>query len=233
MTNLGDYIGCLLAEISTARMHADMESLRIADLYSGDPLLRHFPVPRFRLPNLTVDSPIAVIGTDPVKDTRDFRGRIDFRAMEKDFKGIFLSTLKDCGIGMKKDFEKKLAKDVLIPFFEKRRSEYLSKSLMETIDGITEASTEVVRAEEKAQGEGHKDDRLKKFSGLLGERLYEEFIGKWQPPPRIRVSAETAELRELGDPGLLTKIRLTVSEDALEWTSIRTEKKTEHRLIPE
>ncbi len=43
MPNLGDYLGQLLSEITLARMHADLESIRIAELYAAHPLLRTFP----------------------------------------------------------------------------------------------------------------------------------------------------------------------------------------------
>src|SRR2546425_6475217 len=60
MPALGEYLGTLLAEITSARLQADLESARIAQLYASHPLLQHMPVPRFRLPNVVLDLPVAV-----------------------------------------------------------------------------------------------------------------------------------------------------------------------------
>jgi hypothetical protein len=60
MPNLGDVIGAMLADVARARVRADQEAIRIAEIYSRDPLLKHFSVPRFRLPDLVIDLPVLV-----------------------------------------------------------------------------------------------------------------------------------------------------------------------------
>ena len=63
MPFLGDYIGHIISEITRARLHADLEALRVADYYAKEPLLRHFPVPRFRLPSVKLEVPVAPVST--------------------------------------------------------------------------------------------------------------------------------------------------------------------------
>src|SRR5438132_458461 len=65
MPALGEYLGTLLAEITSARLQADLEAARIAQLYASHPLLQHMPVPRFRLPSVSLDLPVAVEKIDP------------------------------------------------------------------------------------------------------------------------------------------------------------------------
>ena len=60
MPALSEYLGALLAEVINARLQADLESARIAQLYASHPLLQHMPIPRFRLPNVSLDLPVAV-----------------------------------------------------------------------------------------------------------------------------------------------------------------------------
>ena len=60
MPYLGDLVGQLLAEIAIARVHVDLESIRVAELYASDEFLKHFPVPRFRVPTVTMDLPVAI-----------------------------------------------------------------------------------------------------------------------------------------------------------------------------
>src|SRR4051812_27940222 len=60
MPTLGMFIGALLTDSVQARVRADMESLKIAEAYSRHDLLKHMPVPRFRLPDITIDFPVIV-----------------------------------------------------------------------------------------------------------------------------------------------------------------------------
>lgn len=62
MADLSDFLGHILEEITRARVSADAEAVRTAKKYAADPdgLLRHFPVPRLRLPNLEITAPMIV-----------------------------------------------------------------------------------------------------------------------------------------------------------------------------
>ena len=63
MSELSETLGHLLCEITRARMAADRESVRIARQYAEDDggLLRHFPVPRMRMPQLELTLPVVVV----------------------------------------------------------------------------------------------------------------------------------------------------------------------------
>ena len=65
MPYLGDYLGHLISEVTMARMQADVEAVRIAELYASHPLLRTMPVPRFRLPEVQVDIPVVINELEP------------------------------------------------------------------------------------------------------------------------------------------------------------------------
>ncbi len=60
MPNLGDYLGQLLSELSIARMQADLETVRLAELYAMHPLLRTMPVPHMRLPDVDLEIPVLI-----------------------------------------------------------------------------------------------------------------------------------------------------------------------------
>lgn len=60
---LSDYLGHLLSSVAKARMQADLETLRIAEQYHSHPLLKHFPVPRVRLPKVELSIPVIMVGT--------------------------------------------------------------------------------------------------------------------------------------------------------------------------
>jgi hypothetical protein len=62
MADLSEYLGHLLCEVTRARVMADQEAVRVARAYASDGggLLRYFPVPRVRLPELEITVPVAV-----------------------------------------------------------------------------------------------------------------------------------------------------------------------------
>lgn len=60
---LADYTGHLLLEVIKARQMADDYSRRVALSYAEDPVLRHFPAPRFKLPKVELTIPVLVSGT--------------------------------------------------------------------------------------------------------------------------------------------------------------------------
>src|SRR3954464_7628945 len=76
MPYLGDYLGHLLSEITTARVQADLESVRIADLYASHTLFKHMAVPRFRLPNVTIDAPVVITRMEEAPAGQPVRGGI-------------------------------------------------------------------------------------------------------------------------------------------------------------
>jgi hypothetical protein len=71
MPRLGDVIGSMLSDVARARVRSDIEAVRIAEAYSGDPLLKHLSVPRFRLPDLVVDLPVLVARFDDAASDLD------------------------------------------------------------------------------------------------------------------------------------------------------------------
>src|SRR6267154_326622 len=69
MPKLGDFIGALLSDAVQARVRADIEALKVAEAYSGHDLLKYLPVPRFRLPDITVDFPVIVSSLEGASST--------------------------------------------------------------------------------------------------------------------------------------------------------------------
>lgn len=60
MPRLNEILGAIIADITSARQLADQRTLQLAKQYQSDPLLRHMPVPRLRLPEVTVDLPVVI-----------------------------------------------------------------------------------------------------------------------------------------------------------------------------
>ena len=61
--SLSDYLGHLLSSVAKARVQSDLETIQIAEQYQNHPLLKHFPVPRVRLPKVELTVPVIMVGT--------------------------------------------------------------------------------------------------------------------------------------------------------------------------
>jgi hypothetical protein len=59
---MSDYVGFIFSEITRARVIADAESRRIAEIYSTDEILKEFSVPRFKIPEMNLGIPVIVSG---------------------------------------------------------------------------------------------------------------------------------------------------------------------------
>jgi hypothetical protein len=65
MADLSDFLGHILEELTRARVQADLETIRTAKLYAGDDqgLMKNFPIPRMRLPNIEITLPVVIDDT--------------------------------------------------------------------------------------------------------------------------------------------------------------------------
>jgi hypothetical protein len=74
MPEFSDFLGHILEEITRARAQADYAAITVAKMYSSDTdgLLKHFPVPRMRLPNIEITAPVIIVDVpDGHVDTTD------------------------------------------------------------------------------------------------------------------------------------------------------------------
>jgi hypothetical protein len=60
--SLGDYTGYIFIEMVRAREIADRYSRELAGQYAADPVLKHFSVPRFKVPKMNLTIPILISG---------------------------------------------------------------------------------------------------------------------------------------------------------------------------
>lgn len=57
-----------MAEAAVARLHADLQVLRVSEIYRSSPGLEEMPLPRFRLPDVTIDIPVLIDGVSESSD---------------------------------------------------------------------------------------------------------------------------------------------------------------------
>lgn len=229
MPYLGDYIGYLLSEITIARMHADLEAVRIAELYSDHPLLRSMPIPHFRLPDVEMDIPVVVKQMEEQPDDELPKGAPALTDMRNVFDTVVRKILVEDDIRLRPDDKKKL-KIILdrktIDLYQPREvaidtnrvADELSKTASEFLtetDGLIDPSCQP-----------ELEERLKK-----GART--EFHKLRKPTPRLHVLVTTSEIREAGPSENLLRLKLRITEEAFEWTTIESEGKRRDKLVIE
>ena len=231
MPHLGDYLGQLLSEITIARMQADIEAVRVAELYAGHPLLRTMPVPHFRLPTIDVDVPVVIERLEEPEAGETPRGAPALKELRTAFDRVLKQRLSEEGIRLKPKQEREL-KAVL-----DRKTVALTQPMEVSIDSdrvATELSTVAFRTLVELDLERPIDPvRRPKLEEELKADLRVAFLKLRKPPSRLHVLATTAEIREAGPSEVITRLHLKISEEAFEWTTIESEGQKQNRLVME
>jgi hypothetical protein len=228
MPALGDYLGHLLAEITNARLHADLESARIAELYAMHPLLQHMPVPRFRLPNVTLDLVVAVERTDPPRPAPAG----DAKLVRKNLDAIVEQALREQKIEPAARLRSALKRNLDAIFDQLRASETSPVALVQATEAATVAVLDMIKAAipDDTNTKAASDPALE---SSLRERLRIEFNKLLPLPSPVQVLAVTSQLKDLGFPQNLTRIRLSITEEGVEWAQTRATDAASRTLMPE
>lgn len=232
MTYLGDYLGHLLSEIAIARMQGDRETVRIAELYAAHPLLRSMPVPHVRVPTINLEIPVLVSGIDEPRTGGLPTGTAALKALRARFDEVLDAHLTRTGIVLNPVDRANLTATL-------DRRESLHRMPAEIAVGVHRFADDLSATASKALAEleaatrpgvagdaATSDAELKEAARVA---LLDVSIG----PPRVRVFVTSSEIREAATADNLTKLRLTISEQGVEWTTIETESGRRDQLVPE
>jgi hypothetical protein len=222
MANLGDYIGQLMAEITLARLQADLEAVRLADYYANHPLLKAFPVPRFRLPDVTLDFPVAITGVQSPRDGKP----LDVAEARRVFRAALDEELDECGVKPTVAERKQLHAVIDRRFRALKVPSLVSTSSVSVADEATNAieaalPQKLIAGQERAQ-----------FIDGLRNRSRVAMLRLLPSPSRVRVITTTADLREL-PPQALMRLQLTITEQGVEWRGDSSAKGGGRKLLPE
>lgn len=226
MPKLGDYIGHLLSEITIARMQADIEAVRVAELYADHPLLRNMAVPRFRMPDVEIDVPVVVKDLEEPSNGESPQGIPPVTDMRKTFDKVITSVLTKERITLTAAIQKKL-KTAL-----DQRVIALTRPTEIAIE-INRVSKDFTNTAIKTIGEGIKPEKLAIFEERLNDSLRVEYMKIRKLPTRLNVLVTTAEIREAGPDEVITRLHLKISEEAVEWTTIESDEGKDDRLVIE
>ncbi|MEE4287175.1 MAG: hypothetical protein V2I31_13565 [Mariniphaga sp.] len=229
MAYLGDYLGQLMSEITMARMQADLEAVRIAELYSSHPLLKNLPIPHFRLPEVELDVPVVIKNMEEPEKGESPRGTTDVKVLRKEFDVLLSETLKGEGIKLKqeqlnaiKNLLDKESEALLQPKETANNVNYIADHFART---VTQA---IIRMGIELDRKKTANLEIKiKTAGRL------KFQNLRSLPPRLSVLVRTAEVKEAGSKENITILRLKLGEEAFEWSTIETENGPTDKLVIE
>lgn len=229
MPHLGDYIGQLLSEITISRMHADIEAVRVAELYATHSLLRNMPVPHFRLPNIDVEIPVVIREMEEQQSGDPPRGTPFLADMRKAFDRVLTKRLREEKVRLRPQQSRELKS-----FLDKKAS-YLTLPTEVSID-VNRAADELSSAASlklTESGGPINSARRPDFEEMLKKETRIEFQKLRKPPPRLQVLVTTGEIREAGPSEVITRLNLKISEEAFEWTTIESDGRKQDRLVLE
>lgn len=209
---LGDVIGAMLADAARARARADLEAVRIAEMYSRDPLLKHLSVPRFRMPDLVVDLPVLVSGVEGAG-----AGGSVWSAKEPT-KTELARALRDgidrSGLKLTKEQSSAVVEAVASRSKEIFAAEGEAGRTPGTIaadlagEGVATIRSKLRRDPPEAQ--------LATLSNVTKASLASLLAGKLAPSPATEVVFTSEEIKAHGDSGNVVRLRVTISEDSYE-----------------
>ncbi len=220
MSELSETLGHLLCEITRARMAADRESVRIARQYAedADGLLRHFPVPRMRMPQLELTLPVVV-------------SQIPEGYVTKVAPDMLIAALS---ANLKEALK---AQSIHVSTTEIRRivradanlnqglvDEQLSTKLTEQLHDHTRRLVErQVAKEAAAPGAGEtatasqSAERFKEIAAIIRTQVNRTLDALPQRPIGISVDARTQQVKETNQGGsFCLNLRLNVTEEGLD-----------------
>jgi len=88
MITLSEYVGYIFQEITRARVLADSESKRIAEIYAKDDIMKHFSVPRFKIPEMELTIPVTIAGAK-------FTTVVEFAQKGKSFRNFLVNEINN------------------------------------------------------------------------------------------------------------------------------------------
>jgi hypothetical protein len=225
--NLGDYLGHLISEITIARMQADIEAVRVAELYSSHPLLRNMPIPHFRLPTVELDVPVAVKKMEETQLEKAPRGTPTLAQTRVVFDKVLAKTLSEERIRLKPEQTTTLKKAL------DRKTVSLTQPAEVAVDVNRVAKELSSTASKMLVSSGLDVDAKSRLEQKISELARIEFLKLRKPPTRLQVLVNTSEIREAGPTEVITRIHLKITEEAFEWTCIESDGKQEDRLVIE
>jgi hypothetical protein len=229
MPSLGEFLGAIMADVTNARRIADEEALRVAEHYKQEPLLRGLSMPRLRMPEVVIELPVVIEEHEPADP-----GEPADPAEVSDLASRYLAELA-------KEENVSLSRAFIDDFTKSLNAE--PRSISEERPGVPRVAMRqpYANAGELALLRVTKSRRspltpeiLNRITPKLRERIASAAVKRPAKPSTIQLRVRTEEVKTASDPQTVTRLRLNLREEGLEWSEFtREDGETATRLTPE
>jgi len=185
-----------------------------------------------RLPEVELEIPVLVQGSETPDSPTLLRGGAAIGDMRKKFDEMFVRWLSRAGPAQTPEERRRvrIALDqrvaALGPALE------VGGDTNQMADELTAAAVGALRVE--TGGAPSARPAIPEEQVLeLKESVRKEFVRLRTAPPRLTVLVTSAEIREAATQDNLTRMRLKITEQGVEWTSVESNGVRQDRLIPE
>lgn len=228
MPYLGDYLGQLMSEVALARMQADLETVRLAELYASHPLLRHMPIPHLRLPNVDLEIPVLIQASEAPREGESSRGGVPIRELRRRFDELLDRQLTTAGIELNTTSLRKVRSALAGRMAALDAPTETAVDVRLVADDFTDTAVRIIAELPRTEAAA-----VEPLATELREVARREFLKVRQPPPRLVALVTSAEIREGGTSENITRLNVKLSEQGVEWTTIETDGVSRDRLVPE
>lgn len=220
MSELSETLGHLLCEITRARMAADREAVRIARQYAeeADGLLRHFPVPRMRLPALELTLPVVVshipegyvtqVAPDMLVTALSGRLKDALKALSIHVSTAEIRKIVRADPNLSQGLvDEQLASQLTGQLYDHTRRQLERRTSKAAATGAAEAVPPV----------GTSAERFKQIAAIIRTEVNHTLDALPQRPIGISVDARTQQVKETSQGGsFCLNLKLNVTEDGLD-----------------
>lgn len=239
MAKLNEFLGGIFTSINEARINSDLQSIKIANEYSGNELLKHFSVPRLRLDKVELNIPIAI--NELVEKTQNVYKPIDSKSFSTKVYQQVLKTLSTRSLPKEVSTVLKNTIDEHIKLVE-------AKIKLNQVDNILEDFSKKVAFKVTDMANTiYKNDRQKEITDEYLAQLHDSITKGLQESLKDEIKI-TSEKKILGNldvlveanklsevsPNKMIMIKMTIFEQGMEWTNIENSNgDVVSKLLPE
>lgn len=242
MADFGDLLGTLMVSLVRARQLADEATSVAAEQYKRHPLLEGMSVPRVRIPELTLDVPILLKQEDPgepaIPEEPDVVAAETAKALVAAAKAARVNVPDTLVQTFRSELSAELVRanqvaPVAVASPARPRPTGPERPL--TREGVARsAESLLVRLMGGLRLDGLTPDAQRRIAAAVRARASEVAEKKPGRPPALVASFLTSEVKEQAGAANVTRLRFTLREEGLEWTTVtHDDGTTRKRLDPE
>jgi len=221
MADLGQLLGTLLASLAHARRIADEETASIAERYKDHPLLEGLSLPRIRVPELVLEMPMLIQSHDEgIANIPEDTDIIVSDVVEE----LEASALRE-GVSLQvaniELFKEDLAREInkLSP----SSNDVVSFPREVVIRAVDKSFTTLVKRELAANMQSISPGQAKNISTEIRAKASQVALKEVGSPPTIEASIITAEVKDEAGAGNVSRLRIVMKEEGLEWSVSQNE----------